>query len=56
MRSFTGSVALADVRTATHNGYFMRQTPFSLLVLPSLLGAPKAAEPQPKSKRGGMTR
>jgi hypothetical protein len=39
-----GSVALADVRIATHDGYFMRQTPFSLLALPSFLGAPKNAK------------
>jgi hypothetical protein len=26
------------------NGQFMKQTPFSLQVLPSLLGAPKSAE------------
>ena len=44
MRGFTGSVALADARIATHNGYFMRQTPFSLLALPSFLGAPENTE------------
>ena len=44
MRSFTGSVTLTDVRIATHNGYFMRQTPFSLLALSDFLGAPEDTE------------